>query len=548
MRRAIWIVAVVVSGVVITWAATRHTAQAPLKYRTSKVLRGDMETVVSATGMVRAVTLVPVGSQVSGRIKEILVDYNSLVTKGQTVALIEPDLFQGKVDVAQANLEASKAAAATGLAEMESKRAQVRNMRYKLEQARAFVEKCEVTVEDTRKTLERQKSLFRKGMIPESTLDSVTTAYNSALAQKREALASLSSNEAQLEAARIEVKVAQARYQTALARVRQAEATLKTAEIDLGHTVIYSPVEGIVISRDVDVGQTVAASLQAPTLFTIAEDLSIMQVIASVDEADIGGIQEGQTATFTVDAYPDRTFEGRAIQVRNMPRESQNVVTYDVIIEVSNSDFKLKPGMTANVNIIKASRQDVLKVPAAALRFKPSAAADGNKDEADKSRTQRSGRKLEKIQQTLTAKLQLTQEQQEQLSRILNAGRQKFLALPEGRGRESKIKQIRADSRRKIRNILTEEQKSRYDNLTAAWDARRKAARKGGLKAAVWTLSEQDGPMRVPVLLGIFDGSYYELISGKLKERQEVVIGVAYDQKQRKKNSVPPGFGFRRFR
>lgn len=531
------------------FAKIEHGSQAPPQYKASKVLHGDIESVVSATGAVRAVTLVPVGSQVSGRIKEILADYNSSVKKGQPVATIEPDVFQAKVDVAKADLEQAKAAAATALAELESKRAQVKNMQSKLEEAKASLEKSEVAVEDAVKNQKRREQLFLKRMISESDLDSGALARDSTLAQKREAVASLASYEAQLDVARLEVKVAEARHRVALAQVERAEAALKTADIDLSHTIIYSPVNGIVISRDVDVGQTVAASLQAPLLFTIAEDLSLMQVITSVDEADIGGIQEDQKATFTVDAYPNRSFEGKVIQVRNVPRESQNVVTYDVVIEVPNSDFKLKPGMTANVSIIKASRQGVLKVPAAALRFKPPSATEDKQEEKSAPAAESSGPPSpQKLHQTLTAELQLTQGQQEQLSQIFTVARQQFMALPkEGPGLDAKREQIRANSRRRIRSILNEEQKSKFDRLTEAWDARRKAAREGGLKARVWVLSTHGELQQVPVLLGISDDSYYELIKGDLKEGQEVVVGAA-SAKEQKKKSTPPGFSPLRLR
>lgn len=565
MRRVILIAVAAAAAISIIWvtsawrlpsltkgAATKigaafakigHGSQAPPQYKTANVLRGDIESVVSATGAVRAVTLVPIGSQVSGRIKEILADYNSLVKKGQRIATIEPDVFQARVDVGRAELEATKVAAATAQAQLESKRAQVKNMQSKLEEARASLEKFELAVEDAVKNQKRREQLFLKRMISESDLDSGAVARDSALAQKREALASVASNEAQLDVTRLDVNVAETHHRASLAQIQRAEASLKSAEIDLSHTVIYSPVDGIVISRDVDVGQTVAASLQAPLLFTIAEDLSLMQVITSVDEADIGGIQEYQKATFTVDAYPNRAFEGKVVQVRNVPREAQNVVTYDVVIEVPNSDFKLKPGMTANVSIIKASRQGAIKVPAAAIRFNPPSAAEDKQEVKSAPKPEGSEAPApQKLHQTLTAELQLTQGQQEQLTQIFTAARQQIMALPkEGPGLDAKREQIRANSRRRIRSILNEEQKSKFDRLTEAWDARRKAAREGGLKALVWMLSPQGELQKVPVLLGISDDSYHELIKGDLKEGQEVVVGAA-SAKEQKKKSTPPGF------
>ncbi len=271
------------------------------KYLMAKAERGDISILVTATGTLEAVTTVQVGSQVSGTISALYVDFNDRVKKGQVVAQLDPTFLKAQMAQTQADLE-----------------------------------KADASVNLSRKEYERALSLFEKNLISESESDLSLTNYELAVAQQK-----------------------------------SARAALDRARTNLDYATIISPIDGVVISRDVDVGQTVAASLQAPTLFTIAQDLAEMQVNTSIDEADIGAIAEGQKVLFTVDAYPESTFEGTVSQIRLSPEIVQNVVTYNVIIQVSNPKLLLKPGMTANVTILVDYREDVLKVPAGALRFRP---------------------------------------------------------------------------------------------------------------------------------------------------------------------------------
>jgi HlyD family secretion protein len=289
-----------------------------IQFKTEKVTRGDLRATVTATGTVSAVTTVLVGTQVSGTVKEIFVDFNSPVKKGQLLAQIDPALPQAKVAQARANLQS----------------------------AEAGVEKAAAVLQDVKRTFERNQTLFARNYIARSELDTAETNVQSAAAQ----------------------------LNLAKAQVEQARAALQQEETNLYYTRILSPVDGTVISRNVDIGQTVAASFQTPTLFSIAEDLTRMQIDTNVDEADIGKVRVGQPVQFTVDAYPDVTFPGKVSEIRNAPTTVQNVVTYDVVVKVGNPERKLKPGMTANVEIIIAKEQGVLKVPNAALRFKWTAA------------------------------------------------------------------------------------------------------------------------------------------------------------------------------
>lgn len=299
------------------WVWKAKFAEKPVQYATEEVSRGNITRIVSATGTIQAVNTVTVGSQVSGTIRRIYVDYNSPVKKGQLLAEIDPALFLAQARQAEAEVAQSRA----GLAEAEA------------------------GLREAEREYARQKTLFASDFVAKSALESAETA----------------------------LATARSRVESARAGVRSSVATLNQRLTNLGYTKILSPVNGVVTGKKVSEGQTVAASLSAPELFTIAEDLSKMQVEAAVDEADIGYVQEGMNVTFTVDTYPEDTFSGKVRQVRLSPSTTENVVTYTVIISAANPDLRLKPGMTANVSIETASVKDVLRVPNAALRFRPPA-------------------------------------------------------------------------------------------------------------------------------------------------------------------------------
>jgi len=383
------LVGVVIAAIigVVAFISLRNNESGP-KFRTEKVTKGDIVSTVTATGTVNAVTTVLVGTQVSGTIKDIYVDFNSPVKRGQLIARIDAATFEAQVEQARANLSSAK----------------------------ANLEKSKAALADAKRTMDRNSELFAKNLIARSDLDTSETNHETAKAQ---------------------VNVSEA-------QVQQSKAALNLAETNFRYTKIVSPVNGIVVSRNVDIGQTVAASFQTPTLFTIAQDLTKMQIDSSVVEADIGRIKVGQPVDFTVDAYPDITFKGKVSEVRIAPITVQNVVTYDVVVKVGNPELKLKPGMTANVSIIVSSKNDVLKIPNAALRFR------------------------------LTEK-------------------RKGAAEPKEKG------------------------------------------------PGVWVLSDKK-PMRVKVTTGISDGTFSELLSGDLKEGQELILESLTKQKTGPATSGPRMF------
>ena len=303
----------VLVGVRYFWA--NGGGSLPVEYRTASVERGSIVSVVGATGTINPVTSVQIGAQVTGKIISLHADYNSVVKAGDIIARIDPSLFQAKRDQAAANLV----------------------------NAKAMWSKARVDLDQRKRELERTQQLFSRELVSQNELDMATTAYEGATAQ----------------------------LQVSAAQIKQAQALLANSDLDLKYTVIRSPVNGIVIARNVEVGQTVTSGFTTPNVFLIALDLTKMQVDTNVSESDIAGIREGQEVAFSVDAYPNVEFQGIVRQIRNAPIIVQNVVTYDVVVEVDNQDLSLKPGMTANVSITLTKKDDVLTVPNAAFRFFP---------------------------------------------------------------------------------------------------------------------------------------------------------------------------------
>jgi HlyD family secretion protein len=318
--RLLWLIAIVLLVLFGAWRCTSRSDDTA-EYQTASVERGNIVSRVSTSGSLQATVTVDVGSQVSGRIQELYADFNSIVKKGQKIAKIDPSLFQATVVQAEANVTA----------------------------ARANVSRLTITAEDAERQARRATEVYEKRLISETERDnSVATA-----------------------------RAARASVDQALGQLAQARASLEQARTNLRYTDIISPTDGVVISRAVNVGQTVAASLQAPIIFTIAEDLRKMEVHTNVAESDIGRLQKEMRVTFTVDAYPGEPFRGKIRDIRNAPQIVQNVVTYDAVIDVANEELKLKPGMTATVSVVTDRREDAISVPNAALRFRPEGMGQG---------------------------------------------------------------------------------------------------------------------------------------------------------------------------
>jgi HlyD family secretion protein len=456
------------------------------KYKLTKVERGPLTAAVAASGTLNPVSTVQVGSQISGQIKEILVDFNSPVKAGQLVARIDPETYQYKLRQAEADLEATRSSVSV---------------------QRAQQIQAEVNLAETERDYERKRMLVEKNFISPADRDKAKAAFD---------------------AARAQLQLAEAQVKNSESVVRQREAQVAQARVDLGRTEIRSPVDGVVVKRSVEPGQTVAASLQAPELFIIARNLSDMQVETSIDEADVGRLRIGQKATFTVDAFPNRGFQGEVRQVRKAATVVSNVVTYTVIVSAANPDLILLPGMTANVRIATAQKESVLKVANAALRYKPANAGPDTPKPTTSAGGGTGGPGGGQMKERLVKELSLDADQQTQLDGIFSAMREKFAGardLPEAE-RGKAMERNRAEQREMISAVLRPEQKKRYDEISAESQSARAGGATGG-SGRIWIVGADDQPKALTVRLGITDGTTTEIIADDVKEGMEVIVGTA---------------------
>ena len=369
-RFLLWVtVLALIAPAVLFFLYTRNTAQA--MYQTAPVDRGDILSTITTTGSCNAVVTVQVGSQVSGNILALYADYNTRVKQGQLVARIDPAIFQARVDQLKAALANTQAAVVTARATVKKTESDIANAEANTAAQKANVVRAQSAVDDAKLKNARRVELVKQGIIAEEDADTALATYDQAVANLDATNAAVVAAQSAVEAAKAQREVTETQFAGAQTQVEAANASLEQAQLDLAHTEIHAPVDGIVVARNMDVGQTVAASFQAPTIFLIAQDLTKMQVDTNVDESDMGPIRVAQRADFTVDAYPGANFPGVVSQIRQSPIKVQNVVTYDVVVEVANPDLKLFPGMTANVKILTGTAAGALRIAMAALRFKP---------------------------------------------------------------------------------------------------------------------------------------------------------------------------------
>ena len=467
-----WVGAALLLGLVgaAGWWFFVRVPEPPMSFRTAKIERGPLQAAVSATGTVTPVRQVQISSQVSGQIKELLVDFNSEVKQGQLIAQLDPETFEYRVRQSTADVEAARASVLTAQANVQSALAQVTRAQGDLGEAQ--------------RDEKRKLDLVAQNFISSAELDTAK-ARTASLAEA-------------LKVAQAQVDVARAQAQNAMAIVRQRDAQLQQARVDLQRTQIRSPVDGIVIKRSVEVGQTVAASLQAPELFVIARNLSDMQVEAAIDEADISRVRDGQKVSFSIDAFPGRLFDGSVRQVRKAAVSAQNVVSYTVVVGFANPGSLMLPGMTANVRIITDTRDNVLKVPNAALRVRiagvePEAAASvpaAPSNGASAVRTssfalwpqalaQGTAGRPGALRERLVEGLQLDAAQQAQLDALLAELRPDFMALREfpEEQRAAARDQLMAKLRGRVNAFLTPAQREAYVKLQAQAQAQAAAAR-----------------------------------------------------------------------
>ena len=517
-------VAVVALAAFYFWGTGTSAPQ----YMSAKVERGNLRNTVTATGALQAVTTVQVGSQASGTISALYVDFNSIVKKGQVVAQLDPSVAKAQVDQSRANLQQARAGLQQARAAVANSRAGVSDAQAKAVAARSTVQNTQAGVsgaeanvavlkaqqDDALSLLKQQEALVQSGVIAQRELDIAKTSYRTAQARYDQAVAQLNQaklstqsaqvsgvaqSQAQVQQSQAQVQQSQAQVLQAQAQVQQAEAALHLAEVNLSHTTITSPIDGVVVSRDVNVGQTVAASLSAPTLFTIANDLTRMQIIANIDQADIGLVEQAKSVKFSVDAFPGKDFEGQIQQLRLNPQNVQNVVTYNVVIDVNNPEQKLKPGMTANLIITIDERNNVLKVPNAALRFTP--------QDASARRGQGQGQ-----------------------------------GQGQGNGAGSGGGQRRRQQDGNSNNAGTSS-----DSQQGSGERRFAPASAPVLEGQtrlVWVLGQDGKPQSRRIKVGLTDGSSTEVVEGSLQEGEIVITGQTISSSSSASNqATPPGFG-----
>jgi HlyD family secretion protein len=379
-----WVVAAAIAVPLAGLILTRGNGdeRRPGALVTAAVARVDLKSEVTATGSLRPLVRVDVSSQLSGQIAEVFVDFNDTVARDQPIARLDQVPYEARVREAAAALESARTSADIRRAMIGRAAGTLASVEARRPVLEARIARSQAGYDQTKRELDRKERLYSARTVSMGDLDSARAASDGAAATLTEAQAELAAHKAEVAEAQAALRVAEAELANAVAAVEQQAALLEQAQFELARTTIRAPIGGVVITRSVDRGQTVAASLEAPTLFTLAQDLQKMTVHAKVDEASIGTVRIGQRATFTVDAYPDRSFAGTVVQIRQAPEVTQSVVTYPVLIEVDNPDRALLPGMTASVQIVVAEARDALAVPSAALRFRPSGAApDGHETE-----------------------------------------------------------------------------------------------------------------------------------------------------------------------
>ena len=521
--------ALIVAGGVLVFAGSDEEA---VTYRFAVVERGDIVSAISTSGTLGALVTVEVGSQVSGQVAELHADYNTAVSEGQLIARIDPRTFESLVRQAEAELAIARAGLAVQRAAHVRATADVASAAASLRVAGANAEDALATKAEADRELQTKSDLVSRGVAATRDLDRARADADGAAAKVRAAQAQIAVQTAGLQAVKAAAMMAAAQVENAQAQVQHRNAALDKARVDLDRTAIRAPVDGVVIDREVSLGQTVAASLNAPVLFTIAQDLRQMQVEASVDEADIGRVRPGQPVKFTVDAYPGRSFGGRVEQVRQKPQVVQNVVTYTVIVSAANPDLALLPGMTANVEVVLERRADALKVPNAALRFRPASERSPAGGEAAQvavaAAPAGSGGPLGAL-----SALDLDDGQRRQVQALTSELRERARSLRAEGVPASEIRETLRGERgqlvERLRSILTTDQFARFEAANAA--------RRGGegvSSGRVWTVQGDGAPVAVAIRYGATDGSHTEIVSGELAAGQRIIVGASRPPAQRR--------------
>ncbi len=481
------------------------------EYKLAAVGKGVIQATVSSTGRLEPLNTIKVGSQVSGNIKELYADFNSMVQKDAVIARIEPDIYAAQVEQAKAQLLMAET-------QLQESQKDIMVAEAGVESAEAQIFSARSSHRESELNLNRLSALEHKQVVSRSELDSAS-------ARRDNAQGDLSMAEARLRTAKAQLNKAIVQEKTAEALIADRKASLNLAGIKLKYCTIISPINGVVISRDVDVGQTVAASLQSPTLFTIAEDLTRMQVEADVSEADVGRIQPDQDVIFTVDAFPEKKFKAKVRQVRNLATNIQNVVTYVVIADVTNNELLLKPGMTANVTIVVAKVSEALKVPNAALRFKPPEERAEERPEGTRPVKER------EFYKNAVKRVGLDSGQADQFVKIIEQAGQKLKTAYAVPGDDKDLTEawhgFFTQVYTNLYKILREDQHGAFRSyLEEVKEAEKRRKMYNGRPAKVYVMAENGRPEVRNIMAGVTDDTETQVISGGLEEGSKVIVGL----------------------
>lgn len=549
MKKILLLVVILLGGLgAWAFAALRapDSADSTQRYRTEKLARGPIIATVSATGTVTPTTTVIVGSQLSGQAVEILADFNSEVKAGQVLARLNSDTLLARRDAARGDLAQARATRQLADAQAEKVAAEIRRAEAQLNDVQAQLQRAEAQLNDADQTFDRQTSLKSRGIATDVTLQSATTQRNLQLAAKRSAEAQIASSRAQIASLQADLKLTAAQKLAGDAQIAKAEAQVRQIEVDLANSEIKSPVDGIVVQRNVELGQTVAASLQSPTLFLVAQNLRLIEIYVNVDESDVGRVKPGQEVEFSVNAYPARVFKGSVKQIRLGSQTVQNVVIYTTIVSVPNEDMALLPGMTANLRVFTERKPDVLRVPNAALRWQPAGApraeteapaataAPGGESAAgpftEAPGQGAGGNQGAALLAELKLELGLTPEQVAEVEKLGRAMRSEIAAAGQDQAARREAGRLaRQRFSRALEQILNAEQQGKYRALQ---EARRQRAQgqsparaSAGVPGRVFVIDASGNPSAVTLRLGANDGAYSEVLSGDLAPGATLVTG-----------------------
>jgi HlyD family secretion protein len=570
--RKIGLIALLLLGGLGAWAFASRSgpdnAENTQRYRTEQVSRGPIVATVSATGTVMATTTVIVGTQLSGQVVEILVDHNSEVKAGQVLARLNRDTLLARRDASTADLRQSRAARLLNDAQTEKVRADLDRARAVARDIRAQSDRARTLLRDAEATFERQRSLKERGIATDVQIQNATTQRDALRAAATSAEAQIASSLAQIAGLEADLKVVEAQKASSDAQIAKAEALVRQIEVDLANSEIRSPVDGVVVQRNIELGQTVAASLQAPTLFLVAQDLKTIEVYINLDETDVGRVKPGQSVEFTVNAYPGRNFTGTVRLVRLGSQTVQNVVIYTTIVTVKNDDMALLPGMTANARVFTERKADVLRVSNAALRWQPAGspratgAPAGEATPASQPVDDPAGpfaappagggqggpaRQAQQLLESLKAELQLDARQASEAGKLAKAMGEAIQKA--GNNPEARREAARSERQRFVRaleDILTPDQRTKYREIRQARAQQQGGPQRNtaaGIPGRVHALDEKGNPKPVALRIGATDGSWSEVLSGEIKPGEQVVVGLSA-QAAKPRQSSAFRFGF----